>query len=39
MWLCSQKHISNPMGGSLFQIIIFIGLTASQDDESELPLQ
>jgi hypothetical protein len=34
MWLCSQKHISNPMRGSSFQIITFIGLTASQEEKT-----
>jgi hypothetical protein len=27
------------MMGSLFQIIIFIGLTASREEKAELPLQ
>jgi hypothetical protein len=29
MWFCSQRRISNPLMGSLFQIISFIGLTTS----------
>jgi hypothetical protein len=37
--LCSQRHISNSMRGSLFQIITFIVLTASQEEKAELPLQ
>jgi hypothetical protein len=34
MWLCSQRHISNPMRGSSFQIIAFIGLTASREENT-----
>jgi hypothetical protein len=30
LWLCSQRHISNPTRGSLFPIITFIGLAASR---------
>jgi hypothetical protein len=30
MWLFFQRHISNPMGESLFRIIAFIVLTASR---------
>jgi hypothetical protein len=32
-WLCSQRHISNPTRGSSFQIITFIGLTASREEK------
>jgi hypothetical protein len=39
MWHCSQKHISNPMRGSLLQIITFIGLIVSREENAELPLQ
>jgi hypothetical protein len=35
----SKKHISNLIRGSLFQIITFIGLTASREEKAELPLQ
>jgi hypothetical protein len=38
MWFCFQRHISIPMRGSLFPIITFIGLTASQDEEAALSL-
>jgi hypothetical protein len=37
--LCFQRHTSNPMRRSLFQIITFIGLTAPQAERAELPLQ
>jgi hypothetical protein len=30
MLLCSQTHVSNPTRGSIFRIITFIGLIASQ---------
>jgi hypothetical protein len=33
MWLCSQRHISNPMRGSSFQVITFIGLTAFREEQ------
>jgi hypothetical protein len=36
--LCSHRHVSNPMRGSSFQIITFIGLTASREEKAELPL-
>jgi hypothetical protein len=36
---CSQRHISNPLRDSLFQIITLIGLTASREEKAELPLQ
>jgi hypothetical protein len=39
MWLCSQRHISNPMRGSIFLIITFIVLAASREEEAELPFQ
>jgi hypothetical protein len=39
MWLCSQRDSSNPMRGSLFQIITIIGLTDSQEEKAELLLQ
>jgi hypothetical protein len=38
LWLCSQRHISDPMRGSLFQIITFIGLTASWGKKKEYPI-
>jgi hypothetical protein len=31
LWFCSQRHISNHIRGSLFQIITFIKLTASRE--------
>jgi hypothetical protein len=34
MWLCSQRHISDPMRGSSFKIIIFIGLTAFREEKA-----
>jgi hypothetical protein len=34
MWLCSKRHISNPMRGSSFQIITFIGPTASREERT-----
>jgi hypothetical protein len=39
MWLCLQRHISNPIRGFLFQIITSIGSTTSQEEKAELPLQ
>jgi hypothetical protein len=36
MWLCSQRHIANCMRGSSFQIITFIGLTASREEPCRL---
>jgi hypothetical protein len=39
MWLFSQRHISNPIRDYLFQIIVFIELTAFQEEKAELPLQ
>jgi hypothetical protein len=32
--LCSQRHISNLMRGSSFQIITFIGLTATREGKA-----
>jgi hypothetical protein len=37
--LWSQRHISKPVRGSLFQIITFIGLTTSHEEKAELSLQ
>jgi hypothetical protein len=34
MWLCSQRHISEPTSGSSFQIITFIGLIASREENA-----
>jgi hypothetical protein len=34
MWLYSQIQISNPMRGSLFKIITFIGLTTSREEKA-----
>jgi hypothetical protein len=31
MRLCSQRHVSNPMRGSSFEIIAFVGLTAFRE--------
>jgi hypothetical protein len=36
MWLCSQRHIANPIRCSLFQIITFIGLTASWKERGRI---
>jgi hypothetical protein len=34
MWLCSQRHISNPMRGVSYKIITYIGLTASLEEKT-----
>jgi hypothetical protein len=34
MWLCSQRHISNPLRGSLLKIITFIGLSTSWEEKA-----
>jgi hypothetical protein len=34
MLVFSQRHVSNPLKGSSFQIIIFIGLTASREEKA-----
>jgi hypothetical protein len=34
-----SETLSNPIRGSLFQIIMFIGLTAFQEEKAELQLQ
>jgi hypothetical protein len=36
IWLCSQRHIRKIMRDSLFQNIIFIGLTVSQEENAFL---